>query len=480
MSDTPVADKVEGSAGDDRLERLEKGLETLTTLVKESTPKAPEAPNIRKGENVMTSRPFSYARMMLAVVRKQAGDLDYGSHSKVELDLASKLRKESDAMCGQGGSTYSQFCAPIASAFMPISWNETGASAANGDNLDLPGYTRSLVKEVQDHFATAPGYDPDEVRRLGIRKDSMVRNDATYGGTLVPFAAQGELIEVLRNSMAIARTPGVRMVPLPPQGSVRYPRQTSETSISAYSEGATISGSRFGTGAVTLTAKRYSGLVDVTDELLRFAGNTSVEALIRQDLAEKTARVTDKDMLEGTGGTSILGLLNIPSIETKTASTTGGNGNTLHPEDIINLIAQQAGQNAPTERGVSILMRPELLALIGTSRDDQNSFSFSSAFNNGPFGSTLWGYSVVQSTNVSNARIKGSSGSTLTYVLTLVPSEVLIGQSGVIDFAMTDSDSTKFQQGIKTVRVMTYLDMGVRHEASVGLIDQLLLTAVGP
>ena len=382
-------------------------------------------------------------------------------------------------MCGQGGSGYSQFCAPVASAFMPVSWNETGASAANGDALDLPGYTRDLVKEVQDHFQSAPEYDPGEGRRLGVRKDSMVRNDAAGGGTLVPLAAQGELIEVLRNSMAIARTPGVRMVPLPPQGSVRYPRQTSLTSISGYGEGATISGSRFGTGAITLSAKRYSGLVDVTDELLRFAGNASVEALIRQDLAEQTARVTDKDMLEGPGGTQILGLINIPSIQAKTATTVAANGNTLHPEDLVNLIAQQAGANAPTERGVALLMRPELLALIGTSRDANDSFSFGSAFNNGPFGASLWGYPVVQSTNVSNTRVKGS-GTALTFVLALVPSEVLIGQSGVIDFAMTDSDSTKFTQGIKTVRVMTYLDMGVRHEASVGLVDQLLLTAVGP
>ncbi len=217
MSDTPVADKVEGAAADDRLGRLEKGLETLTSMVKEATPAKPEAPAIRKGESVLTSRPYSFGRMMLAVVRKQAGDLDYGNQSKVELELAGKLRKESDQMCGQGGSGYSQFCAPVASAFMPISWNETGASAANGDALDLPGYTHSLVKEVQDHFSSLPDYDPDEVRRLGIRKDAMVRNDATYGGSLVPFAAQGELIEVLRNSMALARTPGVRMVPLPPK-----------------------------------------------------------------------------------------------------------------------------------------------------------------------------------------------------------------------------------------------------------------------
>ncbi len=229
---------------------------------------------------------------------------------------------------------------------------------------------------------------------------------------------------------------------------------------------------------MTLTAKRYSGLVDVTDELLRFAGNSSVEALLRQDLAEQTARVTDKDMIEGPGGTQMLGIINIPSIQTKTASTTGTDGNTMWPEDILNLVAQMAGANAPTDRGVSILMRPELWALITSSRNSQAAFMFNSTFNNGQFGKTLWGYPVIESTNISNTRRKGT-GTALTMVLAVVPSEILIGQSGVIDFAMTDSDSTKFQQAIKTVRVMSYLDIGVRHEAAVGLVDQVLNVRTG-
>lgn len=481
MSDATVLDAVETKDGsDERFGRLEKGLGELTNLIKEAAKtKTPEAPAIRKGESIMTSRPYSYGRMMLALVRKNAGEMDFGNHSKVELELASKLRKESDAMCGQGGSGYSQFCAPLSSAFMPISWKDSGATNAEGGDLDLPGFTRELVKEVQDHFVSAPEIDPDEVRRLNIRKDAMVRNDALYGGSLIPLAQQGELIEVLRNSMALARAPGVRMVPLPPQGSIRYPRQTSATSISAYSEGATISGSRIGTGAVLLNAKSYRGLVDVTDDLLRFAGNVSVEGLIRQDLAEQTALVMDRDMLEGQGGTQILGLLNIPSIQTKAASTVAADGNTLHPEDIINLIAQMAGANAHTDRGVSILMRPELLALIGTHRNTDEAFSFSSAFQNTPFGTSLWGYSIIQATNISKTRRKGASAA-LTYVLAVVPSEILIGQSGVIDFAMTDSDASKFQTATKTVRVISYSDMGVRHENGVGLLDQLLTTAVGP
>ena len=480
MSDQAVLDVVETKDDSgERFGRLEKGLGELTSLIKEAAKtKVPEAPAIRKGESIMTSRPYSYGRMLLAVVRKNEGDMEFGNLSKVELELASKLRKESDEMCGSKGSGYSQFCAPLSSAFMPVNWKESGGEKEDGGTLDLPGYSASLVKEVQDHFQSSPILDPDEIDRYRLRKDAMVRNDHLYGGALVPLAAQGELIEVLRNSMALTRVPGVRMVPLPPQGSIRYPRQTSTTTISAYSEGQTISGSRFGTGSVTLNAKSYRGLVDVTDELLRFAGNASVEALIRQDLAEQSARVVDKDMLEGPGGTQILGLLNIPSIQTRSAYSPAANGDTIAPEDIQLMIAQMAGANAHVDRGVAVLMRPELWGLMTTARNSQGSFVFQWAYQNGDVPASIAGQPVTLSTNISNLRRKGS-GTALTYILVVVPSEILVGQAGVMDFAMTDSDSTKFEQAIKTVRVISYQDCAVRHENGIGLFDQILNVRTG-
>lgn len=472
MADATVIEKTDTEiSADVRLDRLEKGIDNLTNLVKEAAvaPRAPEAPAIRKGEDIMSSRPYSYGRMMLAVLRKHEGDSDFGSHSKIELEMAAKLRKESDAMCGAGGSGYSQFCAPVSSAFMPQSWTDADITDGKGDSLSLPGYSRELVKEVRDHFACSVHLDADEVNRLGIRKD-LVRNDATLGGALIPLAAQGELIEVLRNSMALTRVPGVRTVPLPPQGSIRYPRQTSLTTISAYTEGVAVSESNLNFGSIVLNAKKYAGLVDVTEELLKFAGNASVEALIRQDLAEQTARVTDKDMLEGTGGTNILGLSNIPSIQSRNCSTLGANGDTLWPEDVQLLISQMAGANAPIDRGVVTLLRPELWGLITTARDSNAAWMFQWAFSNGVAPATLLGRPVIQSTNVPNDRNEGTAAN-LTMIFAVVPSEILIGQSGVMDFSMTDSDASKFQAGIRTVRCVTYLDMGVRHEASVGMID---------
>ena len=53
--------------------------------------------------------------------------------------------------------------------------------------------------------------DPDEVAHYGLSSNlrkAQTRNDFLYGGALIPQAERGELIEVLRNSLAIAKIPG--------------------------------------------------------------------------------------------------------------------------------------------------------------------------------------------------------------------------------------------------------------------------------
>lgn len=428
------------------------------------------APGIRTGEDPLTSRPYSFARHFDAIIKQKAGITNWGDNAKVELQVAQKLQKAFN-QGPNGGASLSQFCAPLATALMPQDWSEIDKE--NGG--DLGGVPADVVKEIQDHFRTRPGVDKDEMaylRRHGIIKDS-VRNDATLGGSLVPMAAQGELIELLRNTMVFTRAPGTRMVPLPPQGSIRYPSQTSHSTISAYSEGATVSESDIGTGFTTMSAKAYRGLIDVTEELMKFAGVPSVEALIREDLAAETQRQLDRDMIYGPGGTKILGVINMGSIKTRAATTVATNGNTLGTDDIQLLIADMAGANAPVDRGVAVAIRPELWAGLTTRKDTYGRYMFSWATDNQSGMQSMFGHPIIQSTNVPNTRLKGS-GTTLTLVLVFVPSEILIGQAGVIDFAMTDSDASKFTQGVSTIKVTTYADMVVRHVVSIGLTDSLL------
>lgn len=449
--------------------QLAKGMgEVTAALDKLSQPQyRGGAPNIREGENIMSSRPFSFTRLMKASALAARNDRSACGHAKIEMELGAKLRKEFGQMMGQqNADMLSEFVAPLSTAMMPEVW-ETDKGE------QLPGISVALVKECRDHFTSRPFADYDELNRLGVRLQKDVSaNSQVLGGSLIPLATTGELIEVFRNTLLFERA-ACRIVPLPPNGAMRYPRQTSSVSVAATSEGAVITESGIGTGAISLQARPYSGLVDMTEEIMKFAGNMSIEAMVRDDLAQVMTRTVDRDRIDGPGGLRMLGLTLHPNILVRLASTVAANGNTLGVRDLPLLFADLLEANAPADESFVYAMRPGLWAQL-TTRVDSNGrpvFDYFSA--NGAGLDTMFRRPVLRSTNIPETRIKGS-GTTLSMVLGFVPKEVLIGQSGVIDFATTNSDGSKFEQRITTVRATTYTDINIRHDESFGMIDTLL------
>lgn len=446
-----------------------KSVQTLTDTIAEMA-KARKAPAVQTGELQTNSRRFSFARLCKAVALTAIAGENYRADAKIELELCAKVRKEMAEMGGNSAAGLSQFCAPLSTAMLPQRWEDVGANPDDVKNLS--GFSGSLIKEIQDHFAVGVVFDPAEAQRYGLMKSTHVRNDATLGGTLVPLAAQGELIEVLRNSLSLTRA-GVRMVPLPPQGSVRYPRQNTAGSVSGIAEGVAATESNVTTGEVLLNAKEYRGFMKYTDTLLRFAGIPSFEALLREDLGQVTSIQMDRDSLDGQGGTKILGVLNHSGIKTRDAATVATNGNTLGTSDPALLIADMAGANAPVDRGFAWLIRPELWAGVMTRKDSQGRYVFDWAPQNMGMPMTLFNRPAYESSNVPNTRNKGT-GTNLTVLIGIVPSEILMGQAGIVDFANTNSDGEDFRAGVNTLRVTTFGDMNLRHDVSVGKIDELL------
>lgn len=449
---------------------LTKGMETMSSnLEKLAQPQyRGGAPAIREGENILSSRQYSFTRLMKAAACTARGDRQYNGHAKIEMELGSKLRKEFGEMMGSSNADFlSEFVAPLSTAMMPESW-ETD----KGEKL--PGISVNLVKECRDHFNYRPYADQDELSKLGIvrlQKD-VSANSQILGGSLIPLATTGELIEVFRNTLLFERA-ACRIVPLPPNGAMRYPRQTSSTTVAATSEGAVITESNIGTGAISLGAKPYSGLVDMTEEILKFAGNMSIEAMVRDDLAQVMTRTVDRDRIDGPGGLRMLGLTLHPNILVRLATTVAANGNTLGVRDLPLLFADLLEANAPADESFVYAMRPGLWAQLTTRVDSQGRPIFDYFSANGSGLDTMFKRPVLRSTNIPETRIKGS-GTTLSMVMGFVPKEVLIGQSGVIDFATTNSDGTKFQERITTVRATTYTDINIRHDESFGMIDTLL------
>jgi len=500
MSEEQVTAPAEGQPEDEAVQ-LVKTVENIATAVDGITKKqedfekkleeatkvdyggrgAPFA--VRKGEDPMSSRGWSLMRMAVGLRKRMRQEIGWRDFAKVEFDLSDRLRKAYEA--GMGHSTGHDLM-PLGADLMPTEAREV-IDAESGRTMTMPGLPAELVKECREIVpAGVTAFDPAELSYLDkaglhqIRKD-LSANTATTGGTLVGFASQGELIEFLRGMEVFSRA-GAQEIDLPPQGSIRFPRQTSGITIAAYAEAATISESTPGTSHLLLQAKKYSGLVDIPEELMRFATSVAVEAWLRGEFARDLAVKTDQDMINGAGGTAIQGVINFSGVRTVTASTTAANGDTLEAQDPQRLYADIADQNAPVDAGFFYAMRNVLWAGMRTRRAD----AVSAADAAGPFvfqttmqmagggGITqqLDGHPVLTSTHVPNNRSKGAS-SNLTLLLGGVGREWLIARAGVVEISMTNSDASKFQQGLSTMRGTMFIDAGPRHENSFGYIDDV-------
>lgn len=474
-------------------EMAKKNAEGLNTLTKNfdglvnrlsKTPAAnqprPEqvfgAPFARTGENSMSSRGYSFVKMIGLLSGECSPE-----QAKVEMDVHNRLHaiyvKElgnagyQPAGNGSWGAARGRFLAPLATSYMH-------------DEL-VPISFRHEMKSLQQ--ASVSGADPDEAnwirqKALGASGYNYGQKDMSWlnelsGGALVAPPEFGELIGLLRNKEALISA-GARTVPLPPQGRMKFPRQTAASNTYWVGENKAITTSDLGTGEVTLQAKKLAVAIRSPNELIRFA-SPAAEALFRDDITKSLALGLDLAGLEGAGGdTRPLGVINHANINTINSQTQGANGDQLVGGDIYRIIAALEESNV-TEGNIGFIMRPKTMykyyqlraAAVGQN-DSQGPFLFNMIREAGEKTKpTLAGYPVTTSTQVSQVRTKGTSTS-LTYVLAGAWDEMLIGMFGAIEFAAA-TQGVEFLQDQTTVRGILSCDVALRHEAAFVFLDSL-------
>ena len=214
----------------------------------------------------------------------------------------------------------------------------------------------------------------------------------------------------------------------------------------------------------------------MTEEFMRFSTSIAADAFVRDEMTKDITLKVDKDICDGPGGAFIQGLIRYSGIKSHTASTVGANGNTLEPKDPELLLAKIADDNAPVGSGTFLTMRNLIWAALKYREDSNGQPKFRAAalaYGDGGVRESIGGHPVFTTTQVNNVRAK-SSGTDLTYVLGGVPSELFIGRSPMMEVKVTDSHGSNFASGIFTMRGTHYIDAVPRHEASFGLIDQLV------
>lgn len=430
------------------------------------------APWARRGEDPFTSRGFSFGKMigmMSEAVQPEEAKEEVRVHNRLAKAFSGGEWKYDFKDTGPNRRGM-RFLAPLCTAFLP-------------EQL-IDRQFRTEIKQMVAagvegaDYGWMNDYRRNQVKSLYGEKALSWLNEFT-GGALVAPPEMGELIELLRNKEALVNA-GARVVPLPPQGRMKYPRQTSASTTYWVGENAPITESIVGTGEVTLQAKKLAILIKAPNELIRFA-SPAAEALLRDDMTKSLALGLDMAGLEGTGtDTQPRGLINMPNITTITSGTTGANGDTLVPQDAYRMVAAVEEGNSEFE---GYVMRPKTLYKFYQIRAD----AVGQGDARGPFvfnlireagdgvEATIAGFPVTKSTQVSQVRAKGTSTS-LTYIIGGMWSDLLIGMFGAIEFAATTMGDTSFANDQSWIRGILSADIQARHEVSFVLLDNLDLS----
>jgi HK97 family phage major capsid protein len=464
-----------------QVEVLTKSVNDLITLAKKTPANGQPHPGqvfgtpaVRYGEDPMTSRGFSFMKM-LGVLTGAIGPED----AKVEMDIHNRMHNAFIRDAGPNGYTWGarsgipgvvggKFLAPLATNFLHDAFVDNNF--------------RREMKSLVSHGVN--GADPDEMNWIkrkqwaaqGYNTKALSWLNELTGGALVAPPEMGELIELLRNKEALVNA-GARVVPLPPQGRLKYPRQTAASNTYWVGENSPITESLIGTGEVTLQAKKLAVLIKAPNELIRFA-SPAAEALLRDDMTKSLALGLDLAGLEGQGGDNRpRGIINMQNINRINSSQQNANGDAITGKDIYRFIAAIEESNAEFE---AFVMRPKTLYKYyqlradSVAQGDQAGAFLFNLIREAQDGAvaTLAGFPVIKSTQVSQTRTKGAQ-SNLTYIVGGMWSDLLIGMFGAIEFAATTMGDTAFVNDQTWVRGILSADIQARHEAAFFVCDTL-------
>lgn len=424
--------------------------------------KRAHGPFARSGESSLTSRGYQLSRIIGTCSNKMDAD-----QCKVEQEVHEKLQKAMSAL--------GYVKAESKSILVPFSTSHI---------LSLDPQFSGLATELKQLMAAGvAGVDVEELH--GLRTKALSWNETENLGALVGPPQFGELIDLLRNNEVFMRA-GARVLPMPPNGRIVYPRQTNATTANWVGEAETVDLSYPKTGDLVMTAKKLGIRTRIPNELFRFA-SVSVEQFVREDLMKVAALKLDKTLLEHIGSAvTPKGLLNYSGISSYTASTVGANGNTLEPEDILQIVGTVEEQNATFKAWVG---RPLMYAALANRRADATTpgdakgmFLFnmlrdlqsqSHDVTREGMGS-LAGYPFFKSTQVGRDRTKGSA-TNLSYILGGDFSQFLLALSGVLELMANPYGDTAFSTDQTEIRGIMFADGVPMREAAFVKVDELIV-----
>jgi HK97 family phage major capsid protein len=321
-----------------------------------------------------------------------------------------------------------------------------------GEDKPKPISFRKLFRGMVSNDWSESGYEreacQESVRALGASGDAS-------GGYLVAtqYMPQ-EFIDYLVANMVTRQAGGRELNGL--MGSpVEIPRKTGKSTAYWTAENAAITASEMTFGNVTLQPHQCSTLTKVSNRLIRMS-DPSIETLIREDLAETIGLELDRVALIGDGGDGEpIGIANTTGINTKSMNAVV----TLALlEDMISTLEVD---NALKGR-LAWVFNPREWSIVRALLAAQQ-VNVRDPYGRDGVAGMLWGYPVYLSTQL-RTNLGGATDEGEIFFGNW--SDLLLGQWGAIEFAVSQHADTAFAANQTWIRATIDVDVAVRQPVS--------------
>lgn len=291
------------------------------------------------------------------------------------------------------------------------------------------------------------------------------------GGVLVPEDVSSEIIELLRPASVVTAM-GPRIVPMP-SGNLTTNRRATGASFGYGAEQQDAPATGYTYGQVKLSAKKLSGIVPVSNDLLRSA-STAVDRMIRDDVVLDAAQIQDRFFLRGDGqGDAPLGLRY--QAVGSSFETTHILAMTATPDlqkvtnDLGRLELALGNFNVPYT-GAHWIMAPRVAMYLTNLRDGNGNYAFPEM---------QQGRLRMKPVHVTTEVPINLGGGTESEIILAHPAHVLVGEHMGIQIAISteaaykDANGTMqaaFSRDETLMRMIMQHDIGLRHLPAVAVL----------
>ncbi|ETD89832.1 phage major capsid protein [Rhodobacter capsulatus] len=291
------------------------------------------------------------------------------------------------------------------------------------------------------------------------------------GGFLVPEDVSTEVIELLR-PLSVVTAMGPRIVPMP-NGNLTTNRRATGANFSYGGEQQDIQSTGLGFGQVKLSAKKLSGLIPISNDLLR-SSSIAVDRMIRDDALADAAQIQDRYFLRGSGTDfAPKGLrwqhLGTPQAATHVLTMTATPDLQKITNDLGRLELALGNANV-VYTGAHWVMSPRIAMFLTNIRDGNG---------NPAFPEMQDGMLRKKPVHVTTEIPDNLGGGTESEIMLVHPAHVLVGEHMGIEVAMSTEAAYKdasgtmqaaFSRDETLLRMIMQHDIGLRHLPAVSIL----------